>query len=130
MNQKFTLNFGLRYEFKSPIKEANNLWANFDPSSPTGLIQQGSPGHETIWKADPLNFSPRLGFAYDVKGDGKTVIRGGLSGMYSTFTGVMWVDQKQVQNSSLVMRAANPAGSGRFSHGSQGFFWLCGGIHG
>ncbi len=29
--QKLTLNFGLRYSYKSPIREANNQWANFDP---------------------------------------------------------------------------------------------------
>ena len=32
---------------------------------------------------DHNNFAPRLGFAYDLKGDGKTVVRGGASIYYS-----------------------------------------------
>ncbi len=44
LTPKFTLNLGVRYSYQSPLREANNLWANFDPTSPTGLVQQGTPG--------------------------------------------------------------------------------------
>jgi hypothetical protein len=111
LTPKFTLNLGMRYEYKSPIKAANNLWANFDPSSPTGLVQQGQPGVNSMWKADPKDLSPRVGFAYDVSGNGKTVVRGGFSIMYSTFTAVMWMNQNQFQNNSSVSLAANPTGA-------------------
>ena len=63
MSPKFTLNLGLRYSYRSPLREANNLWANFDPTSPTGLVQQGKPGHNTMWNPDRGDFSPRVGFA-------------------------------------------------------------------
>jgi hypothetical protein len=108
---RFTLNLGLRYEYKSPIKAVNNLWADFDPNSPTGLVQQGQPGVSSLWKSDPKDFSPRVGFAYDVKGDGKTVVRGGFSIMYSSFSAVMWMNQNQFQNNSSVSLAANPTGA-------------------
>jgi hypothetical protein len=111
---KLTLNLGLRYEYKKPIREAKNLWANFDPTSPTGLVQQGQGGFNTLWKPDPLDFSPRVGFAYDVTGKGTTVVRGGFSLMYSTFTAVMWMNQNQFQNSSAVSLAANPTGADLF----------------
>jgi Carboxypeptidase regulatory-like domain/TonB dependent receptor len=111
LSPKFTLNVGLRYEYKSPIREANNNWANFDPNSPTGLVQQGTPGHNTMWNADRGDFSPRVGFAYDATGKGTTVVRGGFSVIYSSFTAVEWMNQNQFQNSSGMSLAANPTGA-------------------
>jgi len=111
LSQRFTLNLGLRYEYKSPIREANNLWANFDPNSPLGLVQQGQPGHNTMWNPDRGDFSPRVGFAWDLSGKGTTVVRGGFGIMYETYTAVEWMNQNQFQNSSAVSLAANPTGA-------------------
>jgi Carboxypeptidase regulatory-like domain/TonB dependent receptor len=108
---KVTLNLGLRYSYESPIKEANNGWANFDPTSATGLVQQGSAGNATLWHPDYKDLSPRVGFAWDVTGKGSTVVRGGFSIMYSTFTAVMWMNQNTFQNSTAVSIAANPTGA-------------------
>ncbi len=77
---KFTLNLGLRYETVTPIKDDNNLLANFDPSSPTGLVQVGK-GIDQLWKRTN-DWSPRLGFAWDVRGDSKWVVRGAGSIIY------------------------------------------------
>lgn len=111
ISPKFTLNVGLRYEYKSPIRDSQNLWANFDPNSPTGLVQQGSPGHSTLWNPDRGDFSPRFGFAYDLNGKGTTVVRGGFSIIYESFTAVEWMNQNQFQNNSGVSLAANPTGA-------------------
>ncbi|HEV2523136.1 MAG TPA: TonB-dependent receptor [Candidatus Acidoferrales bacterium] len=108
---RLTVNLGLRYSYASPIREVNNLWANFDPSSPTGLIQQGAQGAPTLWRPDYKDLSPRVGFAWDVTGKGSTVVRGGFSIMYSTFTAVMWLNQGVFQNSTAVSIAANPTGA-------------------
>ena len=110
MSPKFTLNLGLRYDYSSPIREANNLWANFDPNSPTGFIQQGQPGENALWQPNRGNFSPRVGFAYDVNGKGTTVVRGGFSIIYSSFTAVEWMNQNQFQNNSGVALGVNPTG--------------------
>src|SRR5580692_6134681 len=110
LTPKFTLNLGLRYEYASPIKDANNGWADFNPNTVTGLVQQGSPGENTMWNPNRGNFSPRIGFAYDLTGKGTTVVRGGFSVMYSSFTAVEWMNQNQFQNSSGVTLAANPTG--------------------
>jgi len=118
---KFTLNLGLRYEYRSPLREANNLWANFDPNSPTGLVQQGQPGVPTMWKPDRGDFSPRVGFAYDVNGKGTTVVRGGFSIIYETFTAVEWMNQNQFQNNSSVTLAANPTGANIVKNGQTIF---------
>jgi hypothetical protein len=128
LSQKFTVNLGLRYEYFSPIKEANNLWANFDPNTPTGLIQQGQPGENTMWQPNRGNFSPRFGFAYDLNGKGTTVVRGGFSIMYSSFTAVEWMNQNQFQNNSGVTLAANPTGGDFYANGVRVFTGTAGGI--
>jgi hypothetical protein len=85
LTPRLMINLGLRYSYTSPFKEANGLIANFDPTSPTGLVQQGSGVGQvdSLIKPDKLNFSPRLGFAWDVTGKGTTVVRGGGSIIYS-----------------------------------------------
>src|SRR5205823_426334 len=82
------LNLGLRYSFVSPIKEANGLLGGFDPAR--GLVQQGQPGFDSIFKPDYKNFSPRAGFNWDITGKGTTVLRGGSSVIYSMYTPAQW----------------------------------------
>jgi hypothetical protein len=110
MTQKVTINIGLRYGYESPIREINNQWANFDPSSPTGLIQQGSQGTPTLWNPDYKDLSPRLGFAWDVTGKGTTVVRGGFSVMYSSLLAVTFMSQNSFQDSTATSVGANPTG--------------------
>ncbi len=94
---KFTINAGLRYSYISPFHEVNNQLGNFIPS--VGLVQQGQPGvGSTIWKPEYNDFSPRLGFAWDVTGKGTTVVRGGLSRIYSTFAIADFVANPGSQN--------------------------------
>ena len=75
---RVTLNLGLRYETVTPFSAANNLIANFSPT--LGLVQVGD-GLNQLWKR-PNNFSPRLGFAWDIEGNAKWVLRGGGSIIY------------------------------------------------
>src|SRR5262249_45419981 len=75
MTNRLTLNLGLRYETVTPIKEAHNQLGNFDPNSATGLVQLGHGGVESFWKRTN-NFSPRVGFAWDIQGNSKWVLRG------------------------------------------------------
>jgi hypothetical protein len=82
VTKTLTVNYGLRYEFNSVIKEARNRLGNFDPNSPTGLIQVGINGVSSPYNSDPKNFGPRFGFAWDVTGKGNTVVRGGGGLMY------------------------------------------------
>ena len=79
-----TVNFGVRYEYSSVIKEQHNLLGNFDPNSTTGLIQAGQSGVSGPYNPDHKNFAPRFGFAWDVNGKGKTVLRGGAGLVYET----------------------------------------------
>ncbi len=75
---KFTLNFGLRWEYFGPMSEAHNLLSNYDPTSGT-LAMVGSNG---LYNRDLHDFGPRLGFAWNVLTN--TVIRGGY-GIYNDY---------------------------------------------
>lgn len=76
-----TLNFGVRYENSSVPQEANNLLGNFEPN--VGMVQVG---HQisSLYNPDHTNFGPRAGFAWDVWGNGRTVLRGGGGLIYET----------------------------------------------
>jgi hypothetical protein len=79
--KNLTVNFGVRYEFSSVPQEANNLLGNFDPN--LGMVQVG---HQisSLYNPDHTNFGPRMGFAWDIGGNGRTVLRGGGGLIYET----------------------------------------------
>jgi outer membrane receptor protein involved in Fe transport len=80
----FTLNLGLRWDYFGVIGEKNDLLSNFDPAR--GLVQVGSPGLPRLYDRDWNNFSPRLGFAWNLHGTGKTVLRAGWGLFYDAFS--------------------------------------------
>jgi hypothetical protein len=79
--KNLSVNFGLRYEFSSVVQEAHDLLGNFDPN--VGMVQVG---HQisNLYSPDHTNFGPRLGFAWDIGGNGRTVLRGGGGLIYET----------------------------------------------
>jgi len=89
-----TLNFGLRYEVNTVIKEDHNLLGNFDPTK--GLIQVGQNGVSGPFNPDRNNFAPRFGFAWDIRGNGRTVLRAGGGIMYETLN---WESYLALNNS-------------------------------
>ena len=81
VSRTLTLNFGLRYELNTVVKEAHNLLGNFDP---TAGLQQVGKQISSPYNGDHNNFAPRFGFAWDPTGSGRTVVRGGGGIMYET----------------------------------------------
>lgn len=78
-----TLSYGLRYEYYTPLREANNGQVLFDIK--TGTLR---PSSEAAFKSSKTNFGPRIAMTWSPNqdgsgffGGGKTVLRGGF-GMY------------------------------------------------
>jgi hypothetical protein len=78
---RLTVNAGIRYEVETVIKDTNNALGNFDPN--VGLVQVGF-GISSPYNGDHNNFAPRLGLAWDVFGNGKTVVRAAGGIVYET----------------------------------------------
>jgi Carboxypeptidase regulatory-like domain len=76
-SSRLTLNVGLRYEFMTTVIETNGLQSAFRNPATDGTPTLGPSMRDRTY----LNFSPRLGFAYDLTGRGTTSIRGGF-GIY------------------------------------------------
>ena len=75
-----TLNYGLRYEYYSPLREDKNRQVVFDINA--GKIL---PSDTTVYKAVKTNFAPRVSLAWSPNpngagffGGGRTVVRGGF----------------------------------------------------
>jgi hypothetical protein len=76
---RFTVTYGLRYDINGTMRDTNDLEANFIPGR--GLVQVGK-GISGIHNVDYRDFGPRLGFAWDIFGKGKTALRGGYALTY------------------------------------------------
>jgi Carboxypeptidase regulatory-like domain/TonB dependent receptor len=112
LTPKLMVNLGLRWSYASPFHEPNNGVGNFDPTSPTGLVQQGqSSVGNTLVKPDYKNFSPRIGFAYDVTGKGTTVVRAGFSILYSMFSVAPFTGNPGVANTPNTSFVNIPTGA-------------------
>ena len=76
VNNKLTLNLGLRYEFATPQYERDNKLSNFLPATKSMIFaSNGSLYNRALVHPDPHNFAPRVGLAYQITP--KTVVRSG-----------------------------------------------------
>jgi hypothetical protein len=74
-----TMNYGLRYEYYSPLHEDRNLFTFFDVN--TGNLDRNP--HRDWYNSSKLNFGPRLAFAWSpARFKGNTVVRIGAGYYY------------------------------------------------
>ncbi|HLJ87651.1 MAG TPA: TonB-dependent receptor [Candidatus Angelobacter sp.] len=81
VNNRLTLNLGLRYEYATPYYEKDNHLTNFDPTTDTiiSATDNGIAGRALV-NPERNDFAPRLGFAYTPLKS--TVVRGGYGISY------------------------------------------------
>jgi hypothetical protein len=119
MTKRLTVNLGLRYEYASPLSEKLNRWSTLDIRNRRVIVasEDGRTYPQSLWipgieqqlmplpivtseeagldrslvNKDRNNFAPRVGFALDLFGNQRTILRSGYgiyynAASYNSFT--------------------------------------------
>lgn len=118
VDPRLTLNLGVRWDLQTPWVSPENLFGTFLPghqstvlpAAPPGFVYPGDAGIPpglTPTRYD--HFSPRVGLAWDVFGNGKTAVRAG----FGVFSGTLIIDSGTVTDSppfQVYSQFVNPPG--------------------
>jgi outer membrane receptor protein involved in Fe transport len=136
VSNRFTFNYGARYEISTPFSEIDNRLNAFapgvqsvvDPSAPLGILFPGDPGvPATIAPIYYKGIMPRVGIAWDPDGSGKWAIRTGYAIFYDTIANGVggplrvatqsapWVTMRQVTGNNI--NFIQPLGTSAFTTG-------------
>lgn len=111
VTSRLVLTLGVRYEYNTPKSDPQKRQYMIIPgeqsvrypTAPTGLVFTGDPGTPSgIPFPDKNNWAPRIGFAWDPLGNGKTSVRGGFGIFYDVLLGL----DNQFQNGTPPFFAA------------------------
>jgi hypothetical protein len=116
IHPRLTLNLGLRWDVQTPPTDPYNRVVNYvpgqkstvNPIAPVGAQFYGDPGVER--GGIPVSYShvsPRVGFAWDLFGDGKTSIRSGFGVFYGSLSGNEWNTMTNFQPFSTRLSFSN-----------------------
>jgi hypothetical protein len=87
LNNKLTLNLGLRYDYFGIVQEKHDLFNNIDPT--TGAVFAVGPYR--LYQPDYKDWAPRVSLAWDLTGKGTTVVRAGYGIYYDAFSQDMFL---------------------------------------
>lgn len=120
---KFTFNYGIRYSRDTgrsdadmapiPCSDAVAVWGSAAPCTSGNLLDALQPGLGNKIRQPNDDWGPKAGFAWDVKGNGKTVIRGGMGLYYENniFNNVLWDRPARLQKGLFFSSAYVPGGT-------------------
>jgi Carboxypeptidase regulatory-like domain len=134
LSPRITMNYGIRWEPWFPQVNDDGTSLHFDEAAlragthtnrfinaPPGLFFDGDPGfpNGTGYHKNNWNLAPRLGFAWDVNGDGRTSVRASAGIFYDRPTAIYfrntatvppWTTRTDLQNVDLADPWANYPG--------------------
>jgi hypothetical protein len=90
-NSRLTINMGLRWDVYPPYIEVDNRQSNWDPATGKFVVASddatinGVKVGRRLQTYSKRDLGPRFGFAWDSKGDGSLMVRGGF-GIYWNYT--------------------------------------------
>ncbi len=99
IHSRVTLNLGVRYDVQMPYTDPQDRKLAYvpgqkstvNPTAPVGLLFPGDAGvSRGIVHTDKNNIAPRLGVAWDPKGDGRTAVRASFGMFYGSISGNEW----------------------------------------
>jgi hypothetical protein len=117
VNRRLTLNLGVRWDPWLPPNDLNGTLVAFKqgvqstvaPGAPLGLLFNGDPGiQSSIFQKNWKDFAPRVGFAYDVAGQGKTVVRAAYGIFYGFPEGLLYQRTDAMQPVDLYLSIPAP----------------------
>ncbi len=114
VNNRLTLNLGMRYQYFTPMINRRDRTGTIQPGvqsrvfpdAPLGLVYPGDNGlPRALYNGDKNNFAPRIGIAWDPRGNGRTSVRLGY-GVFFQFplievSNILAVNQPFVINVAL-----------------------------
>ncbi|HEY6403421.1 MAG TPA: TonB-dependent receptor, partial [Blastocatellia bacterium] len=106
--QNLTLNLGLRWEYFTPLRSANDKISNLILGPDGSLLDAGLKTGGALYNPDRNNFGPQLGFAWNPASYDKIVLRGGFGVGFNRLPGNKLLD---LRNNAPVFANFNLTGA-------------------
>jgi len=125
MNQRLTVNYGVRWEPYLPVQNTKNYVENFDigrftanvhstvnPTAPAGLLFPGDPGYPGSSNnfGDMKLFAPRVGVIWDPSGNGQMTVRASYGIFYDSPQLFFWTRVANNPPWGAQVSLTNPSG--------------------